>query len=159
MLHAFLFWHEKNINLQPNSTRIPKVENLRKDFARKRWTQNNGRVSDTTTSTSNNGNHHHQHHQQHQQTTKSPYAKSGAMKNRDSSPSLIVMTLEETVRNRSGPPSAGNDRGNSSGQTGVIILPTQTMHHCLREIPEIYHISALFDPPTMGNSMTPVKWV
>lgn len=41
--------------------------------------------------------------------------------------------------------------------TGGMILPTQTMHYYAGII---YHdISALFDPPTMGNSMTPVKWV
>ena len=40
--------------------------------------------------------------------------------------------------------------------TGVIILPTQTMHH-YKEIPQIYHRFVLFDPLKMGNLMNPVQ--
>ncbi len=36
-------------------------------------------------------------------------------------------------------------------RTGVIILPTQTSCTMMREIPQIYHTFALFDPPQMGN--------
>ena len=38
--------------------------------------------------------------------------------------------------------------------TGVIILPTQTMHDC-REISQSCHRFALFDLPKMGNLMIP----
>ena len=34
-----------------------------------------------------------------------------------------------------------------SQPSGVIIIPTQTMHYFFREIPQKYHIFALFDPP------------
>ena len=50
---------------------------------------------------------------------------------------------------------------NSHGQitiycnSGVIILPTQTMHY-YRGIPQNYHTFVLFDPPRNGNLMTPV---
>ena len=43
---------------------------------------------------------------------------------------------------------------NTLRNTGVIILPTQTMHY-LREIPQNYHTFALFDSPQMGNLMIP----
>ena len=39
--------------------------------------------------------------------------------------------------------------------TGVVILPTQTLHF-YGETHQIYHTFALFDPPKMGNLMTPV---
>ena len=42
--------------------------------------------------------------------------------------------------------------------TGVIILPTQTMHSS-GEIPQIYHTCALFDAPQIGNLMVPVSSV
>ena len=37
----------------------------------------------------------------------------------------------------------------------VIVLPTQTLHYS-REIPQIYHTFALFDPQKICNLMTPV---
>ena len=41
-------------------------------------------------------------------------------------------------------------------KTGVIILPTQTMHH-LGEIPQNNHTFEFFDSPQMGNLMIPVR--
>ena len=38
--------------------------------------------------------------------------------------------------------------------TGVMILPTQTMHY-YRQITQNYHTFVLFDSPNMGNLMTP----
>ena len=39
--------------------------------------------------------------------------------------------------------------------TGVILLPTQTRQ--LPGIPQNYHTFALFDPPKIGNLMTPAQ--
>ena len=48
------------------------------------------------------------------------------------------------------PPNLRNET-NCYHFTGVIILPTQTMHYTFREIPQNNHTSALFDSPK--------KWV
>ena len=41
--------------------------------------------------------------------------------------------------------------------TGVIKLPTQTMHYA-EKIPQNHHAFALFDPLKMGNLTTPDGW-